>query len=229
VAEPCSALAARICWPHTKHRGLGATLLFKHGHLEKQLRAQGRSATAEIVSIKTEGQGNSMRAMFADDSDLTTTWFLCRLDLRITPPGEPAFEARVHTRLNTLKSAGDTVAVLYDPNDHGKVVVDYQSDAKAAMDSAAELQRLTRDLDKDDDAASAASAGGAALDPELQQLMDSEEAERSGATAPSPGASAAPAADARIDHLQELADLHDRGVLTDAEFAEEKARILKGP
>jgi hypothetical protein len=45
----------------------------------------------------------------------------------------------------------------------------------------------------------------------------------------SPGASAAPAADARIDHLQELADLHDRGVLTDAEFAEEKARILKGP
>jgi hypothetical protein len=31
----------------------------------------------------------------------------------------------------------------------------------------------------------------------------------------------------RLDRLQKVADLHDHGVLTDAEFAEEKARILR--
>ena len=30
----------------------------------------------------------------------------------------------------------------------------------------------------------------------------------------------------RLERLQKLADLHDRGVLTDAEFAVEKAKIL---
>ncbi len=38
----------------------------------------------------------------------------------------------------------------------------------------------------------------------------------------------AAAADRRIAQLQQLADLHSRGVLTDAEFAAEKAKILNG-
>jgi hypothetical protein len=37
---------------------------------------------------------------------------------------------------------------------------------------------------------------------------------------------APPAADDRTNQLATLADLHDRGKLTDAEFAAEKARIL---
>jgi hypothetical protein len=30
-----------------------------------------------------------------------------------------------------------------------------------------------------------------------------------------------------LDRLQKLGELHDRGVLTDAEFAAEKAKVLK--
>lgn len=44
---------------------------------------------------------------------------------------------------------------------------------------------------------------------------------------PAPPAPAAPAVDP-VEQLTKLADLHDRGVLTDAEFATEKAKILGG-
>jgi hypothetical protein len=37
-----------------------------------------------------------------------------------------------------------------------------------------------------------------------------------------------PAGEDRVDQLKELAELKDRGVLTDEEFAHEKARILAG-
>lgn len=51
------------------------------------------------------------------------------------------------------------------------------------------------------------------------------------APAPVPAPAAAPAAGVagatdRIAQLQQLAQLHDSGALTDAEFAQEKARIL---
>lgn len=45
------------------------------------------------------------------------------------------------------------------------------------------------------------------------------------AAAPAPAPVAAPAQD-RITQLKELASLHDTGVLTDEEFASEKAKIL---
>jgi hypothetical protein len=163
-----------------------------------------------------------LKAWSADDDDLTTSWFLCRLELRVMPPGEPAFELTVHSRLNTLKSKGDTVPVLYDPDDHGKVFVDYKADAQAEMDRMAGLPQMAQRPPEDP----RASAGVAPLDPELQQLMDLEEAERRTGAAPagqSPGSS-----QARLDQLQQLAYLRDQGILTDAEVAEQKARILNG-
>ena len=44
--------------------------------------------------------------------------------------------------------------------------------------------------------------------------------------APPPAAAPAPAAESRIDQLKELAELKSQGVLNDAEFEAEKARIL---
>jgi hypothetical protein len=46
--------------------------------------------------------------------------------------------------------------------------------------------------------------------------------------APAPAAPAAPAGlgDDAIERLQKLAELHKAGILTDAEFAEQKARLL---
>ena len=43
---------------------------------------------------------------------------------------------------------------------------------------------------------------------------------------PPPQAAPPPAEDARLAQIEQLAELHGQGVLTDAEFAAEKARIL---
>jgi hypothetical protein len=109
-------------------------VFYKHERLEKKLREHGRTATAEILSMRTEGSGNSVSGAFAPDEDLTASWTLCWMKLRVTPEGEPPFEVSLRTRLNTFKYKGDTVPVLYDPDDHDKVVVDYEADARAAME-----------------------------------------------------------------------------------------------
>lgn len=44
--------------------------------------------------------------------------------------------------------------------------------------------------------------------------------------APPPAAPPAPAGESRVDQLKDLAALKDQGVLTEEEFAAEKARIL---
>jgi Short C-terminal domain len=46
--------------------------------------------------------------------------------------------------------------------------------------------------------------------------------------APAPPPPPAPAADDRVEQLKDLADLKQQGVLTEEEFAAEKARILAG-
>jgi hypothetical protein len=46
--------------------------------------------------------------------------------------------------------------------------------------------------------------------------------------APPPAPPPAPAAADRVDQLKDLADLKQQGVLTEEEFAAEKARILAG-
>jgi hypothetical protein len=111
-------------------------VLYTHDRLEKKLRENGRAARAEIISMRTEGRGNKATAFGATDDDLTKAWTNCWLHLRVLPEGEPPFEAEVRTRLNTFKSQGDTVPVLYDPNDHDKVFVDYEADAQEAMEKA---------------------------------------------------------------------------------------------
>jgi hypothetical protein len=66
----------------------------------------------------------------------------------------------------------------------------------------------------------AGATSGAGGDAELEQLPELEVAERA--------ASSALSADSqgRLDRLQQLADLRDRGVLSDSEFAAEKAKIM---
>jgi hypothetical protein len=173
-------------------------MLYKHGRLEKKLREDGRTAPAEILSIRTEGSGGSAKGQWSEDDDLTGNWSLCRLQLRVMPPSEASFEVSVRTRLNTLKFKGDTVPVLYDPDDHDKVVVDYQSDARSHMEGTAEYNAGT-DADLAELARLAGSTSEAAGGGDFQ---------------------------ARLDRLQQLGDLHDRGVLSDGEFAAEKAKLL---
>jgi hypothetical protein len=125
-------------------------MLFKHKHLLEELRETGRQATAEIINITTLGEGTTMRAMWAPDSDLSTGWMDCRMQLRVMPKGhaEPPFEATVMTRIHTLKFQGGSVPVWYDPNDRSRVVVDYEADLAANQQNMADLERLTHRHDQ---------------------------------------------------------------------------------
>jgi ATP-dependent Lon protease len=110
-------------------------MLFKHKHLLEDLRRHGRKARAEILSMTTIGEGNSARAMWAPDDDLTTSWTDCRMRLRVVPEdrAEAPFEADVLTRIHTTKFKGTHVPVWYDPQNHSRVVVDYEEDAQNTM------------------------------------------------------------------------------------------------
>ncbi len=68
------------------------------------------------------------------------------------------------------------------------------------------------------------------LDPELAELRRLEEAERAGSPGPAPAVSPAPGGGAgdQAVRLQRLAELRDRGVLSDADLAAERQRILNG-
>jgi membrane protease subunit (stomatin/prohibitin family) len=58
-----------------------------------------------------------------------------------------------------------------------------------------------------------------------QRLSDLESQPQPQQQQPAPGA-AAPASSATIDQLKQLSELHQQGVLTDAEFAAAKAKLL---
>jgi Lon protease (S16) C-terminal proteolytic domain len=60
-------------------------MLFKHKHLLAELRKNGRRATAEIISVKTVGEGSSIRALWAPDEDPGSGWIDCLMRLRVVP------------------------------------------------------------------------------------------------------------------------------------------------
>jgi hypothetical protein len=63
---------------------------------------------------------------------------------------------------------------------------------------------------------------------EEAQAAAQEEVAKSQVAAPAPPPAPAAAGPDRITQLKELGELHQSGVLTDAEFAAEKTRILGG-
>jgi hypothetical protein len=127
-------------------------------------------------------------------------------------PAEPAAARGLTT--DAELTAADSVfqAALAE----GKSAVEDFLRAKRAGDKA-EAKRLKAKV-------AATNAEVQAANAEFQRLIASRSDWRIGRY---PGAGAAPAADSdRLDRLGKLADLHDRRVLTDAEFAAEKAKIL---
>jgi membrane protease subunit (stomatin/prohibitin family) len=59
-----------------------------------------------------------------------------------------------------------------------------------------------------------------------QQQKQAQQAQAQQAAAPAEPVAAAPSSDDLIDKLKELATLKDQGILTDAEFDAQKAKIL---
>lgn len=168
--------------------------------LEKRLRkGAGKTARAMIVDAK---KGHWVSSTGGNESQLANsakvTW---TLTLRVTPDGEPPFDATVKEafRAGGRPTINDDIKVLYDPQDHSKVVIDH-----TPMTDAERMERRRRAAEK-------ALAQG--------HTASASPFSRASAPASHPAVNVA-------DELEKLATLRDRGVLTELEFETQKRKIL---
>ena len=182
--------------------------------LIKQLEENGKHANATVIEIAEKGMAVTRGA----EGVVANTELALKAHLRVQPDDEPEFEVKKRFSFPQMAvpGAGQTVPVLYDPQDHDKIIVDYTPEAQ--------------------EGAAFAAAG---IDPnQISQLM--EQAQQMQAQAGqmqggmpgmgqmpgmSPPAPAQPQADP-VEQLEKLAKLKESGALTDAEFEAEKAKIL---
>jgi putative oligomerization/nucleic acid binding protein len=152
------------------------------------------------------------------------------LKIRVEPAGEPSFETEIkeHDFFVTNSEqpmAGSQFAVVYDPDDHSNVVRD-PLDADSVVPrqhTELKLKPAEEDLFRKTVFANLEKmrASGELNEQQYQDKRAQVEAE----FAPEPPAGAPPARDTAAQ-LTDLAALHDRGVLSDAEFQAQKAKLL---
>lgn len=105
----------------------------------------------------------------------------------------------VGTMARTAVVAGTATAVVHHSNDRHAEKQQTQADADAYNQQAAQQQQW-----------------------EQQQQWAAQQA----AAAPPPPPAAGGMTDAKIQQLKDIAGLHEQGILTDAEFEVQKAKIL---
>lgn len=187
-------------------------------HTRRHLEDQGRRAAATVLEIGKRGMAITTGA----GQLVTDTEVALKLRLRVEPEGEAPFEVRTKLRFPQLAipSVGSRIAVVYDPDDHESIMRD---DSPGATIGAVLGGRGER-ADIAEQVLTAHSQGASVAD--LQSLaadLGRQYAASQGAMMS--GAFAAPAED-RLTRLEKLADLKAKGILTDAEFQAEKAKIL---
>ena len=193
---------------------------------DRKLEESGVRATAEVVKAE-----QSEAAVTAGNPVLAgATQVVWNLDVKVKPETGDPFDAHVEAHLPQYSAimAGSTVPVVFDPDDHSQVTLDMspQGWANAAMASATQVGAL---------------AGNPALAAPIKEMMEAamkdpvgfrqhamEEAQKAFGAAGFTvmGAPQQSGEAAMVDTLQKLADLHKQGVLTDEEFAQQKAKLL---
>jgi hypothetical protein len=181
--------------------------------LKKQLEENGRRANATVVEIAEKGMAVTRGA----EGVIGNTELLLKAHLRVQPDDEPEFEVTKRFSFPQLAvpSAGQTIPVLYDSQDHDKIMVDYSPDAQQG-----------------------AALSAAGIDPNsLGQLMSQAQQVQAQAAQMQGGMpgfgqvpgmapqAAQPQADP-VEQLEKLAALKEKGALTEAEFEAEKAKVL---
>ena len=186
--------------------------------LKKQLEETGKRANATIVEIAEKGMAVTRGA----EGVVANTEIALKTHLRVTPDDEPEFEVkkRFSYPQMAVPAAGQVVPVLYDPNDHDKIVVDYSPEAQqnAAFSQAGiDPNQIGQLIEQAQQlrAQSAGAQGGIGQVPGMGQIP--------GMTPPAP---AQPQTDP-VEQLEKLAKLKESGALTESEFEAEKAKILE--
>jgi hypothetical protein len=203
-------------------------MLGHNKRLERKLREHG-GARAWATVLESEKQWSSTGGANVSPGQAGSMTIHQKLRLRVEPDGEPPFEATVKQVFNDsygwhIPQPGYSVKVLYDASDHSKLVIDLEAmpvapgfdrdQAVARHESAmARMGDPAARRGQPADAQAAAQIEGAAA---IREAMANALAQTEGAS-PRPDVA---------DEITKLADLRDRGLLTDAEFEVQKAKIL---
>ena len=160
-----------------------------------------------------------------------------KVSLRVEPEGAEPFEATFKQAFSgSTPMTGWQCKVIYDPKDHSRIAVFENSMAppglsheqaeragarRAEMREAARTGNIAAYIEQRK-AEAMQRGGGAQIIVNGQPLVIGG----AGVTGPTRPAGAAPAAPDPADQLAQLATLHEKGVLTDQEFADAKAKLL---
>jgi len=200
-----------------------------HPELEHRLRKHGTRARATVLEARQGHLTNSDGSGRA--ANVTTDWYL---KVEVHPDGAPAFQADVDSLFGQFAgpSVGQELAVIFDPADHAKVVVDQSPDGQ--IDSATQTiaaQLGSHGLEVDTARLATLLKEGrdhpGSVDPAaMRAAMGVPEGSGtvvnlSTTVGEAPGASADP-----VELLEKLAQLHRNGDVSDEEFAAQKKRLL---
>jgi hypothetical protein len=214
--------------------------MFEKRHAKKLAESGGVRIQATVLTAK---RGNTVSGS-AMDMSIAQGSFTWKLTVKIEPPGESPFEADITARAQSDNTffPGLRVAVLYDPKDHSKVAFDQGRDATLAGfaeqmadghpgGNPASVESVLKDVMADP--SSAASRGqdlAAAMGIDLSTAQVHVRGERDQPAviqAQAQNPPTAPTAEDPVQLLAQLAQLHAQGVVSDAEFASQKARLLR--
>jgi hypothetical protein len=195
----------------------------------KRLEQHGVHAQAVVLEIGQRG----VTVTTGNQRAVSSTEVVRRIKLRVEPEGAAPFEVKTHLRFGQFSTppVGLPIRVIFDPDHHDHLMLDHADSAESPFSSGgldiangeglggalSALQALQR--------AQADSPG----DP--QALSEAASAQFGGqGTALVGGRAQTPVAagdDDPVDQLTKLAALRDRGVVSDEEFEDQKARILR--
>jgi hypothetical protein len=154
-----------------------------------------------------------------------------KLQLRVELPGRDPYTASVKLPVPGPKirymTAGSTCEVLVDPKKDDHVAIDWDGAFQNGT-----LAQMVGNADSKQSRMMAAAMKGSGVDIEAISKMQSD-AMAAGRTPGNVviggqlyGGTPAPAAPDPLDQIKKLAELRDSGVLTDDEFAAQKAKLL---
>jgi hypothetical protein len=198
--------------------------------LRHELERSGTTAEATVLEIKPGLYHDYTRRReggkpFDVVSGVLRSWYLT---LRVQPDSEPEFEVDGHEfiSLNDDTWLGAIVPVIFDPADHSRIVLDERYDALAAAARRNE-PNLPKDLPAWRIQQEWSLAHGAEMNERLGALADAAgQIGRVGAAGGPPGATGSNVSADPATELEQLAELHARGALTDEQFATARTRVL---
>lgn len=199
----------------------------------KKLEQHGKRAPAVILEIADRG----MSVTSGPDNLVSSTEVMLKTKLRVEPADEMPFEIEERLRYPQLEipSVGSRLGVVYDPSDHDKLMIDRSAAGAAVQFGAAagmqgtDLQSLVSEVKEAQSQTQDPQELARLLQERLGANVTVQQQDSSGVTFGAPGAgfaAPAPAPEDPVDKLAKLAELREKGMLTDSEFESQKARIL---